>query len=167
MSWSRIAAGTLWAQPPEGNLTRWRTGWNSSCVTPEVGRFRPSCHHCTRLQVELPQWVTNRLNFRIGRDTLAVRLTIPPVGFVENFHLQVGAPCRAHQKKGSRERLPFAVIGLDGRFRNRPFHPYREDVQGLEARPPAPRSPGLRWSEAGSRWRLHSGERYSTPWSDR
>ena len=75
------------------------------------------------------------------------------------------SPC---QKKGSRERLPFVVIGLDGRFRNRPFHPCREDVQGLlEARPPVPRSPGLRWSEAGSRWRLHSGERSGTPWSDR
>lgn len=32
-------------------------------------------------------------------DTLAVRLTIPPVGLVGNFHPQVGAPCRAHQKK--------------------------------------------------------------------
>jgi hypothetical protein len=27
---------------------------------------------------------------------LAVRLTLPPVGRVEDFHLQVGAPCRAH-----------------------------------------------------------------------
>lgn len=32
--------------------------------------------------------------------TLAVRLTVPPVGPVEDFHLQVGAPCRAHTKKG-------------------------------------------------------------------
>ena len=42
-------------------------------------------------------------------DTLAVRLTIPPVGFVENFHLQVGAPCRAHTKKesGSPRSLSF------------------------------------------------------------
>jgi hypothetical protein len=30
-------------------------------------------------------------------DTLAVRLTLPPVGWVEDFHLQAGAPCRAHQ----------------------------------------------------------------------
>ena len=35
--------------------------------------------------------------FHLAVDTLAVRLTIPPVGFVENFHLQVGAPCRAHR----------------------------------------------------------------------
>jgi hypothetical protein len=39
----------------------------------------------------------------IPRDiTLAVRLTLPPVGCVEDFHLLVGAPCRAHKKK----RLP-------------------------------------------------------------
>ena len=37
--------------------------------------------------------------FRLATNTLAVRLTVPPVGSVEDFHLQVGAPCRAHQKK--------------------------------------------------------------------
>jgi hypothetical protein len=34
-------------------------------------------------------------------DTLAVRLTLPPVGCVEDFHLQVSAPCRAHNKKAA------------------------------------------------------------------
>jgi hypothetical protein len=38
--------------------------------------------------------------------TLAVRLTLPPVGRVEDFHLQVGAPCRAHQKKGTESLFP-------------------------------------------------------------
>ncbi len=28
-----------------------------------------------------------------------LRLTLPPAGRVEDFHLQVSAPCRAHQKK--------------------------------------------------------------------
>ena len=37
--------------------------------------------------------------FHLAMDTLAVRLTVPPVGSVEDFHLQAGAPCRAHQKK--------------------------------------------------------------------
>jgi len=32
-------------------------------------------------------------------DTLAVRLTIPPAGFVRDFHPQVGAPCRAHKAR--------------------------------------------------------------------
>jgi hypothetical protein len=32
-------------------------------------------------------------------DTLAVRLTVPPVGPVEDLHLQVNAPCRAHKLK--------------------------------------------------------------------
>jgi hypothetical protein len=30
-------------------------------------------------------------------DALAVRLTVPPVGSVEDFHLPVNAPCRAHK----------------------------------------------------------------------
>jgi len=37
--------------------------------------------------------------FAVTCDTLAVRLTFPLVGRVEDLHLQVGAPCRAHQKK--------------------------------------------------------------------
>jgi len=37
--------------------------------------------------------------FHLAVDTLAVQLTIPPVGFVGDFHSQVGAPCRAHNKK--------------------------------------------------------------------
>jgi len=34
--------------------------------------------------------------FHLAMDTLAVRLTVPPVGSVEDLHLQVNAPCRAH-----------------------------------------------------------------------
>jgi hypothetical protein len=37
--------------------------------------------------------------FHLTMDTLAVRLTIPPAGVVEDFHLQVNAPCRAHKSK--------------------------------------------------------------------
>ena len=37
---------------------------------------------------------------------LAVRLTLPPVGCVEDFHLQVSAPCRAHNKKAA----PFLAL---------------------------------------------------------
>ena len=45
--------------------------------------------------------------FHLAMDTLAVRLTAPPVGPVEDFHLQVGAPCRAHhQKSRAMKALP-------------------------------------------------------------
>ena len=44
--------------------------------------------------------------FAVTRDTLAVRLTLPLAGRVEDFHLKAGAPCRAHQQK----------TGLEGRF---------------------------------------------------
>ena len=37
--------------------------------------------------------------FHLTMDTLAVRLTVPPAGPVEDFHLQVSAPCRAHKDK--------------------------------------------------------------------
>jgi hypothetical protein len=39
--------------------------------------------------------------FRLATGTLAVRLTLPLAGCVEDFHLQVSAPCRAHQKKAA------------------------------------------------------------------
>lgn len=41
--------------------------------------------------------------------TLAVRLTLPLAGCVEDFHLQVRAPCRAHQKKARRKRAQQGV----------------------------------------------------------
>lgn len=37
--------------------------------------------------------------FAVTRDTLAVRLTLPLAGRVEDLHLQVSAPCRAHEEK--------------------------------------------------------------------
>src|SRR6185312_11595946 len=40
------------------------------------------------------------------RDTLAVRLTLLLAECVEDFHLQVRAPCRAHQMKGPAEAGP-------------------------------------------------------------
>ena len=43
--------------------------------------------------------------FAVARDTLAVRLTLLLAECVEDFHLQVRAPCRAHQKKAPQETL--------------------------------------------------------------
>jgi hypothetical protein len=37
--------------------------------------------------------------FHLAMDTLADQLTIPPVGFVGDFHSLVSAPCRAHKQK--------------------------------------------------------------------
>jgi len=37
--------------------------------------------------------------FAVARDTLAVRLTLLLAECVEDFHLQVRAPCRAHKEK--------------------------------------------------------------------
>ena len=46
-------------------------------------------------------------------DTLAAPLTLPLAGCVEDFHLQVSAPCRAHEKAGN-----LAVAGQSRRWRN-------------------------------------------------
>src|SRR5271157_5142682 len=70
--------------------------------------YRPSCPswmpHAfpVRQASALP---TASFGFRLTTDTLAVRLTVPPVGPVEDSHLRVGAPCRAHRKK-SPSRCP-------------------------------------------------------------
>src|SRR5215470_16356501 len=42
---------------------------------------------------------TASFRFHLTMDTLAVQLTLPLAGCVEDFHLQVSAPCRAHQGK--------------------------------------------------------------------
>jgi hypothetical protein len=47
----------------------------------------------------------------VARETLAVQLTLPHVGCVEDFHLQVGAPCRAHNEKGHPEVALFPAAG--------------------------------------------------------
>ena len=41
-------------------------------------------------------------SFRFGltTDTLAVRLMVPAAGPIEDFHLQVSVPCRAHNEEG-------------------------------------------------------------------
>ena len=44
--------------------------------------------------------------FHLAMDTLAVRLTIPPVGFVGDFHSLVRAPCRAHNKEREAVVIP-------------------------------------------------------------
>ncbi len=51
--------------------------------------------------------------FHLTMDTLAVRLTVPPVGPVEDFHLQVSAPCRAHNEKGGVTPPFFISCGFD------------------------------------------------------
>jgi hypothetical protein len=53
--------------------------------------------------------------FHLAMDTLAVQLTIPPVGFVGDFHSQVSAPCRAHNKKGSPSENSESLLIWSGR----------------------------------------------------
>ena len=53
--------------------------------------------------------------FAVTHDTLAVQLTLPLAGRVEDFHLQVSAPCRAHKNKGTAHRaVPCLLVGRQG-----------------------------------------------------
>jgi hypothetical protein len=54
----------------------------------------------------------------LAMGTLAVRLIIPPVGLIENLHLQVSAPCRAHDKKSP----AFAGLSHSQQWRNGLHH---------------------------------------------
>src|SRR5882724_8185022 len=42
--------------------------------------------------------------FHLAMDTLAVRLMVPPVGSIGDFHSLATAPCRAHKEKAGDNR---------------------------------------------------------------
>ena len=52
--------------------------------------------------------------FPVAQNTLAVRLTLPLAGRVEDFHLQVSAPCRAHHKKMAGPKRPATDVLPEG-----------------------------------------------------
>jgi hypothetical protein len=53
---------------------------------------------------------TASFRFAVARDTLAVRLTLPLAGCVEDFHLQVNVPCRAQQRKRAAAAAPSVAV---------------------------------------------------------
>jgi hypothetical protein len=65
--------------------------------TLKIMAFSSGCHASYTIPVRQGRALpAASFRFHLAMDTLAVRLTIPPIGLVEDFHLQVGAPCRAH-----------------------------------------------------------------------
>jgi hypothetical protein len=50
----------------------------------------------------------------VARDTLAVRRTLPLTGCVKDFHLQLSAPCRAHQQEARRCYLRASIESVGG-----------------------------------------------------
>jgi hypothetical protein len=50
--------------------------------------------------------------FSLTTDTLAVRLMVPAVGPIENLHLHVSVPCRAHHKN-SQDALKTAILAVN------------------------------------------------------
>ena len=110
-------------------------------------------------------------------SAVAVRLTVPPAGPVEDFHLQAGAPCRAHNpKKPAAWRVLFFSAGLKAPLRlssprkgtaRRRFPGYRFDRRAdrLERRPrphlpsELARRTGLRSTAPGIRSREYQNSR--------
>ncbi len=68
--------------------------------TLKIVAFSSSLHASYAISVRRAS-VLPAASFRshLAMDTLAVRLTIPPVGFVGDLHSLVRAPCRAHNEK--------------------------------------------------------------------
>ena len=58
-----------------------------------IRRGRATCDSCSSGQ----DFACGSFGFHLTVDTLAVRLPLPPVGCVEDLHLKVSAPCRAHK----------------------------------------------------------------------
>src|SRR5947208_11665038 len=78
------------------------SGFTDNCLLTPLRRLNPLP---VRQASALPSASSG---FAVTRDTLAVRLTLLLAECVEDFHLQVRAPCRAHNKKmASGCRRPF------------------------------------------------------------
>src|SRR5436309_972345 len=79
-----------------------RTSFPYRYRTLEIVAFSSNLHASYAISVRQTSALpAASFRFHLAMDTLAVRLTIPPVGFVGDFHSLVRAPCRAHQKKAS------------------------------------------------------------------
>jgi hypothetical protein len=73
-------------------IRRFMTSTGNEAVAPAATRVhneQSRIAFCLRL----------RSDSTLAMDTLAVRLTVPPVGSVGDFHSLVSAPCRVHQIK--------------------------------------------------------------------
>jgi hypothetical protein len=106
--------------------------------------------------------------FAVAHDTLAVWLTLPLAGRVEDFHLLVSAPCRAHIKKtpGSDAiRRSFLLeVPIRSAISSSSPAPRRGAVSGGSC----PRSSwavpcGIRSPSEVCRWRVSSCNTRSTP----
>jgi hypothetical protein len=87
-------------------VTLMPVGSTSQCSVQELGFTEIGLLTPLRRLYPLPvrrasALLTASFRFHLAMDTLAVQLTLPLAGCVEDFHLQVSAPCRAHQNKGS------------------------------------------------------------------
>jgi hypothetical protein len=84
------------------------SGFTEICLLTQLRRLYP-------LPVrQASALLTASSRFHLTMDTLAVQLTLPLAGCVEDFHLQVSAPCRAHKNKsGAQQAVTKRAIEVD------------------------------------------------------
>src|SRR5713226_952696 len=75
-----------------------------------IGLLTPPCRLYPLPVRQASALPTASSRFHLAMDTLAVQLTLPLAGCVEDFHLQVSAPCRAHQKIRAALRPPLLKL---------------------------------------------------------
>src|SRR5437763_9089432 len=85
-----------------------RTGFPYRYRTLKLFAFSSSLHASYTISVRRASVLpAASFRFHLAMDTLAVRLTVPPVGSVGDVHSLVSAPCRAHEVTA-----PSVTVGL-------------------------------------------------------
>ena len=94
-------------------------------------------------------------------------LTLPRAGYVEDFHLQKSAPCRAHKRKPRTKRGFRFELACSRRLTSCLPCRGRGRRPGLELPASAPRRSSPRSSARGPRPTSRSATRAASPWSGR
>jgi hypothetical protein len=101
-----------------------------------IGPLTPPCRLYPLPVRQASVLPTASSRFRLATDTLAVQLTLPLAGCVEDFHLQVSAPCRAHQEKRGDSLSPHSRSLVSFFTVARPVPPCRRRAHLPAQRPP-------------------------------
>lgn len=111
------------------------------CLTPMRRLVSASCSSGQR-------FASGFLRIRSRPQHPCLWLTLPLVGRVEDFHPQVGAPCRAHENNN-------AALGRHCRFCTRAVNPASASHYGIRASTGSPR-PSLQGASSSSRYGVHA-----------
>ena len=105
---SQLRTGRLVSFPNRGGAMTWHFSANRG---QRSSADRVADHGRREVQGRAASVVpTASFGFHLAMDTLAVQLTLPLAECVEDSHLQVSAPCRAHHEEGRRLTIPLKIF---------------------------------------------------------